>query len=229
MFTTRGSPLPRIPWSVATTSCRRGWLPCRCRGANQVHGVGIQPETTLSANPTAPFNHPRPDRFAGRIRVRFGRGLALRKRFRLVRDMPTRVPPCDQRPSPRTPGGPTPARSAASTPSSRAMSATVAAGTAPRFTASSRPRSGATWSTRLIGYARVSKTDGSQSLDLERDALGMAGVDAVNVYRDDRPWARQLPARPAEGRCTRRLEARSPPPELRSPGQHRAGSVGPRA
>ena len=46
----------------------------------------------------------------------------------------------------------------------------------------------------LIGYARVSKTDGSQSLDLQRDALETAGVDAVNVYhdlasgvRDDRP------------------------------------------
>ena len=36
----------------------------------------------------------------------------------------------------------------------------------------------------LIGYARVSKTDGSQSLDLQRDALGTAGVDAVNVYHD---------------------------------------------
>ena len=48
---------------------------------------------------------------------------------------------------------------------------------------------------RLIGYARVSKTDGSQSLDLQRDALRAAGVDdAVNLYhdlasgvRDDRP------------------------------------------
>ena len=46
----------------------------------------------------------------------------------------------------------------------------------------------------LIGYARVSKTDGSQSLDLQRDALQAAGVDAVNLYhdfasgvRDDRP------------------------------------------
>ena len=46
----------------------------------------------------------------------------------------------------------------------------------------------------LIGYARVSKADGSQSLDLQRDALQAAGVDAVNVYhdfasgvRDDRP------------------------------------------
>ena len=47
---------------------------------------------------------------------------------------------------------------------------------------------------RRIGYARVSKADGSQSLDLQRDALQAAGVDAVNVYhdvatgaRDDRP------------------------------------------
>ena len=46
----------------------------------------------------------------------------------------------------------------------------------------------------LIGYARVSKTDGSQSLDPQRDALQAAGVDAVNLYhdfasgvRDDRP------------------------------------------
>ncbi len=45
-----------------------------------------------------------------------------------------------------------------------------------------------------IGYARVSKADGSQSLDLPRDALQAAGVAAVNVYhdvatgaRDDRP------------------------------------------
>ena len=47
----------------------------------------------------------------------------------------------------------------------------------------------------LIGYARVSKTDGSQSLDLQRDALRAAGIDdAANLYhdfasgvRDDRP------------------------------------------
>jgi len=36
----------------------------------------------------------------------------------------------------------------------------------------------------LIGYARVSKADGSQSLDLQRDAPETAGVDAVNVYHD---------------------------------------------
>ena len=36
----------------------------------------------------------------------------------------------------------------------------------------------------LIGYARVSKADGSQSLDLQHDALRAAGVDTGHVYRD---------------------------------------------
>ena len=37
----------------------------------------------------------------------------------------------------------------------------------------------------LIGYARVSKTDGSQSLNLQRDALRAAGIDdATNLYHD---------------------------------------------
>ncbi len=46
----------------------------------------------------------------------------------------------------------------------------------------------------LIGYARVSKADGSQSLDLQHDALRAAGVERDNIYddlasggRDDRP------------------------------------------
>ena len=47
----------------------------------------------------------------------------------------------------------------------------------------------------LIGYARVSKTDGSQSLDLQRDALRAEGIDdPARLYhdfasgvRDDRP------------------------------------------
>jgi DNA invertase Pin-like site-specific DNA recombinase len=46
----------------------------------------------------------------------------------------------------------------------------------------------------LIGYARVSKTDGSQVLDLQRDALVAAGVQPEHLYhdeasgkRDDRP------------------------------------------
>ena len=37
----------------------------------------------------------------------------------------------------------------------------------------------------LIGYARVSKADGSQSLDLQRDALRAEGIDdPVNLYHD---------------------------------------------
>jgi DNA invertase Pin-like site-specific DNA recombinase len=46
----------------------------------------------------------------------------------------------------------------------------------------------------LIGYMRVSKTDGSQVLDLQKDALLAAGVEARYLYqdqasgmRDDRP------------------------------------------
>ncbi len=36
----------------------------------------------------------------------------------------------------------------------------------------------------LIGYMRVSKTDGSQVLDLQRDALLAAGVTAQHLYQD---------------------------------------------
>lgn len=46
----------------------------------------------------------------------------------------------------------------------------------------------------FIGYARISKADGSQNLDLQYDALAEAGVKAKNIYddqisgkRDDRP------------------------------------------
>jgi len=46
----------------------------------------------------------------------------------------------------------------------------------------------------LIGYARVSKSDGSQSLDLQEDALIQAGVAEDQIYsdhasgkKDDRP------------------------------------------
>lgn len=37
----------------------------------------------------------------------------------------------------------------------------------------------------LIGYARVSKADGSQLLDLQRDALTGAGVAVERIYEDD--------------------------------------------
>ena len=46
----------------------------------------------------------------------------------------------------------------------------------------------------LVGYMRVSKADGSQSLDLQRDALAKEGVEPHATYedmasgkRDDRP------------------------------------------
>jgi len=46
----------------------------------------------------------------------------------------------------------------------------------------------------LIGYARVSKADGSQSVDLQLDELATAGVDKAHIYidhasgkKDDRP------------------------------------------
>jgi len=45
-----------------------------------------------------------------------------------------------------------------------------------------------------IGYARISKTDGSQALDLQHDALIKAGVEPKHIYndkasgkKDDRP------------------------------------------
>lgn len=37
----------------------------------------------------------------------------------------------------------------------------------------------------LIGYARVSKSDGSQNLDLQIDALMKAGVTLDNIYQDE--------------------------------------------
>lgn len=49
----------------------------------------------------------------------------------------------------------------------------------------------------LIGYMRVSRQDGSQCLDLQRDALIMAGVDPERIFedldsghKDDRPGFR---------------------------------------
>lgn len=36
----------------------------------------------------------------------------------------------------------------------------------------------------LIGYVRVSKSDGSQVLDLQKDALINAGVEASRIYED---------------------------------------------
>ena len=55
----------------------------------------------------------------------------------------------------------------------------------------------------LIGYARISKADGSQSLDLQRDALQHAGVAPDNVYHDSSSGARN--DRPGLDHCMRAL------------------------
>ena len=55
----------------------------------------------------------------------------------------------------------------------------------------------------LIGYARVSKAKGSQSLDLQRDALQAAGVDAVHVCHDFTSGVRDN--RPGLDSCVRAL------------------------
>ena len=70
----------------------------------------------------------------------------------------------------------------------------------------------------LIGYAHVSKTDGSQLLDLERDTLRAAGIDdAANplprprLRRPRRPaGTRQLPARPTGWAGTSPTRSRPP-------------------
>ena len=43
----------------------------------------------------------------------------------------------------------------------------------------------------LIGYARISKADGSQSLDLQRDALREAGVSEDAIYQDQASGQRE--------------------------------------
>ena len=55
----------------------------------------------------------------------------------------------------------------------------------------------------LIGYARVSKADGSQSLDLQRDALVAAGVDVDGIYEDRASGAKE--DRPGLEACLRAL------------------------
>jgi hypothetical protein len=70
----------------------------------------------------------------------------------------------------------------------------------------------------LIGYMRVSKADGSQTLDLQQDALDAAGVPERNRYsdtasgkRDDPPgWTRCC--RWLVASCRREFVAFSPPP-----------------
>ena len=57
----------------------------------------------------------------------------------------------------------------------------------------------------LIGYARISKTDGSQLLDLQRDALSEAGVAPEQVYTDQASGTKE--ERPGLKACLKALRA----------------------
>ncbi len=43
----------------------------------------------------------------------------------------------------------------------------------------------------LIGYMRVSKADGSQNTDLQRDALVAASIDPAHLYADQASGKRE--------------------------------------
>lgn len=55
----------------------------------------------------------------------------------------------------------------------------------------------------LIGYVRVSKADGSQNTNLQRDALIVAGVDPLHLYEDQASGKRE--DRPGLGACLKAL------------------------
>ena len=55
----------------------------------------------------------------------------------------------------------------------------------------------------LIGYARVSKADGSQVLDLQRDALLAAGVSPDTLYEDQASGTNE--DRPSLAACLKAL------------------------
>ncbi|MFB0827803.1 recombinase family protein [Chromobacterium violaceum] len=57
----------------------------------------------------------------------------------------------------------------------------------------------------LIGYMRVSKTDGSQATDLQRDALSAAGVAPEQCYEDQASGKRE--DRPGLAACLKALRA----------------------
>lgn len=66
----------------------------------------------------------------------------------------------------------------------------------------------------LVGYTRVSKADGSQTTDLQRDALLAAGTDPDSLYEDKASGkkgrsaaAGRLPQSPAPRGHPDRLEA----------------------
>ena len=87
----------------------------------------------------------------------------------------------------------------------------------------------------LIGYARVSKADGTQLLDLQRDALIAAGIEEERIYEDrasgrhdHRPGLEACPEGPATGQHLRRLEARPPGTQPETPGDNGRRTARPR-
>lgn len=56
----------------------------------------------------------------------------------------------------------------------------------------------------LIGYMRVSKSDGSQNLDLQKDALLAAGVNEERIYQDTVSGKKE--ARPELQACLKALQ-----------------------
>lgn len=59
--------------------------------------------------------------------------------------------------------------------------------------------------TVLIGYMRVSKADGSQVIDLQRDALLSAGVHESRLYQDEQSGSR-FDNRPGLKECLKALQ-----------------------
>lgn len=57
----------------------------------------------------------------------------------------------------------------------------------------------------LIGYLRVSKADGSQATDLQRDALIAAGIDPAQLYEDQASGKRE--DRPGLANCLKALRS----------------------
>lgn len=56
----------------------------------------------------------------------------------------------------------------------------------------------------LIGYMRISKSDGSQTLDLQKDALVSAGIDEERLYQDVASGKKE--SRPGLQSCLKALQ-----------------------
>ena len=57
----------------------------------------------------------------------------------------------------------------------------------------------------FVGYARVSKADGSQNADLQKDAMVAIGVDPEHIYED--LASGRMDARPGLLACSKALRS----------------------